>query len=64
MTFGETLAQAIRDEHISISGLHKKSGLARPLIYSIIDNKRRLTPMNNGKLINPFCFPENAIRSQ
>lgn len=61
MTFGETLAQAIRESDISISELNKKSGLARSMIYAIIDNKRRLTPKNNGRLISPNCFSESVV---
>lgn len=63
MTFGETLEQIIKEEQISISELNKKSGLARSLIYSIIANKRRLTPKNNGRLISPYCFRESVVPS-
>ena len=61
MTFSAALDKAIQDEKISISELYKKTGLARSMIYSIIDNKRRLTPKNNGKLISPYCFPESVV---
>ena len=61
MSFGKAIDQAIKESNMSISELHKKSGLARSMIYAIIDNKRRLTPKNNGSLISPFCFPESFV---
>ncbi|MCR5690483.1 MAG: hypothetical protein K6G71_09565 [Clostridiales bacterium] len=61
MTFGETLQKTVESEHISVSGLFKKTGIQRSLIYAVMRGDRRLTPENCGKLINSSCFPNAAV---
>lgn len=61
MTFGEKLKSITETEKLSVSGLFKKTGLQRSLIYAIMRGERRLTPENCGRLINPICFPDEIV---
>lgn len=61
MTFGEILQKTVESEHISVSGLFKKTGIQRSLIYAVMRGDRRLTPENCGKLINSSCFPNASV---
>lgn len=63
MTFGEKLNDVIKSENISVSGLYKKTGLQRSMLYAIMRGDRRLTPENAGRLINTICFPEKDVLS-
>lgn len=61
MSFGKELQNTINSEHISVSGLFKKTGIQRSLLYAVMRGDRRLTPENCGKLINSSCFPNAAV---